>query len=47
MINRVDVCHVYLEQLVERAETAGGDHERLAVVEHPELSREKVVELER
>lgn len=36
-----------LEQLVQRAEASRGDDERLAVVEHPELSREKVVELER
>lgn len=37
----------HLEQLVERAEASRGDDERLAVVEHPELSGEEVVELER
>lgn len=45
-LNKPTVHLTYLEELVESAEAPGRDYERLAVVEHPELSGEEVVELE-
>src|SRR6185503_5547394 len=36
----------HLEQLVERAEAAGKNHQRLRQVGEPELAHEEVVELE-
>lgn len=39
-------CARYLKELVESAESTGSHDKRLAVVQHPKLSCEKVVELE-
>lgn len=41
------VARTYLEQLIQSTEAAGCDDERLAVVQHPELTSEEVVKLER